>query len=938
MCEKMNPEDADACLYCGARLVAPSLKDFLKAQSPEPQEDALDALRQAGLVSQESGLPGDESESGEEEAPAEELPDWLQRIRQISQREEEVQQSGNFYQPEEELPDWSKTLASSEADAGQPQETDKHAVQPDAEDIFHATGEQPDETLKPELPLEQPWLEEEPDAELADWLSKLDEQISDQTAESLYAATLAGETSAPAEPHGQTDEEDDLLAYLQSKDFDREAEPSPALEPDAIIHPEEEIPPPEAGGEEAPLQAELPEPELEAPDDELSAWLMDLQAQFETPREETTPVDEEVPAFADITDELTGAVPVEPEEELPSEEQEEALQSADEAFMMPGILPVDDIAASEADEAPAWSRLRDEDLGELAQGGEEPLPEPADGGGEPLPEWMTANAEEPADEEAVDVHPASQSAFEAQNQNGLPDWLVEEQNLTGVPLEEVSEDWQTFDQDEEEAAPEESDQSGADLSEWLGDLEPEATSAIFDLKESSLPEEGEQSAGTPPFIGEDLSAWIQEESRNLSTDAQLSEEALPEDLEPLLEEAATAPLIQTDGQSEGNEALTKGVLPEWLEAMRPIESVLPEKIEALDETSVEVSGPLAGISAVLPATPLAAHYGKPPIYSVKLQVNDKQRAHSALLENMLEEEKRISAAKRSHLVKPQWLVRGLIGVILIVVVLLPLLGIPQAGALLAPAASIQPFLEQVEALPPDASVLLAVEFTPGYSGEMRFAAGGVIQRLMMQNLRLAAISTSPAGMVLAEGLITAAIAESPELRAGYTERDRFINLGYLAGETVSLQELVRSPQQAVQYGLSSGLENRPVWDSAVLFNVHQLSDFDAVILFSDTIENSRAWIEQVQPSLNGVPFLVVSSAQSAPLLQPYVQSGQVQGLLSGMAGGLTFGEKSNIPDSERGAYWLSNQFALAAVILIILIGALFEGISSLFGRSRVEEA
>jgi hypothetical protein len=220
---------------------------------------------------------------------------------------------------------------------------------------------------------------------------------------------------------------------------------------------------------------------------------------------------------------------------------------------------------------------------------------------------------------------------------------------------------------------------------------------------------------------------------------------------------------------------------------------------------------------------------------------------------------------------------------------------------------------------------------------MRFAATGMLQRLMMRGIRIGVISTLPSGPVLAEGLLMQALERQPEMQDQYTQRDWYINLGYLPGEAISLQELARRPQQAVRYGISAGLDNRLVWDSAVLQHIQELEDFGAVIIITDTVETGRTWIEQVQSSLDETPFLIVSSAQAAPMLLPYLQSGQVQGLLSGMAGGISYEETTQIAGLDRGAYWLANQFGLAVIILILILGVIIESTASLAGRNRPDQ-
>lgn len=268
--------------------------------------------------------------------------------------------------------------------------------------------------------------------------------------------------------------------------------------------------------------------------------------------------------------------------------------------------------------------------------------------------------------------------------------------------------------------------------------------------------------------------------------------------------------------------------------------------------------------------------------------------------------------------------------------LLPLLGFKSpalesmaGNAGIVGAAS---FHKAIIALPEEASVLVAMEFSPGFSGEINPSAKSTFELLMNRNAHLAIVSTNTSGPVLAEGIKNEVLKSIPGLQEQYSHRDWFINLGYLPGETLSLQELVSDPQQAVRYGISSGSENRLVWDSAGLINIQNLNDFSMLVLITDTGETARAWIEQVQPSIPDVPFLIVASAQAAPMVQPYLKSGQVQGLLSGMTGGLS------LMNTENGdVRWTIFQVGVTAIIILILVGVVAELVTVLLGRKRLDQ-
>ena len=111
------------------------------------------------------------------------------------------------------------------------------------------------------------------------------------------------------------------------------------------------------------------------------------------------------------------------------------------------------------------------------------------------------------------------------------------------------------------------------------------------------------------------------------------------------------------------------------------------------------------------------------------------------------------------------------------------------------------------------------------------------------------------------------------------------------------------------------------WNSDILYEVNSLSDFGALIVFSDKSESSRTWVEQIQPGLGTTPLMFVVSAQAAPLLQPYYQSGQIAGYVSGFYGSLAYEQMLQQSDgvlTHLGGF----QTAMLFAAVVILLGGL----------------
>ena len=163
------------------------------------------------------------------------------------------------------------------------------------------------------------------------------------------------------------------------------------------------------------------------------------------------------------------------------------------------------------------------------------------------------------------------------------------------------------------------------------------------------------------------------------------------------------------------------------------------------------------------------------------------------------------------------------------------------------------------------------------------------------------------------------------------------NLGYLAGGLASLQEFSATPRQAIQFGMQAGLTNEYIWNSSSLNDINNISDFGLVVLITDRPETGRAWVEQVQPVLGNTPFLLLTSAQAAPLLNAYYQSDQFDGMLAGIQDGIAYPLRPQGSGDEFKS-WDSFHYGMLAALALLIIGILINLVFSLFRQETREEA
>jgi hypothetical protein len=572
-----------------------------------------------------------------------------------------------------------------------------------------------------------------------------------------------------------------------------------------------------------------------------------------------------------------------------------------------------------SDEASSEEVLSQNDLGETKI-----LPDLFDEAQNPLavdlPDWLTQEAHGPA-QEAESSHSESPAAVDGMDELSSADEFSSAANLEEP--EAVS--------PEMTPAAEPASAESAPVSEQTADVEPLAqendlAGATFDTTASNtagVGAESQDAARTNPV----------EQEQDTRTELDDAAKSITED-ELNFISAMDETEISAAAQPEADEALEQADLPDWVREMRPIEAVLPEKLrQGSEDQMVEKSGPLAGLQGILPVEELVLRYHKPPVYSVKLHVSEKQRVQSSLLDTLLLQEPQPLLIRPVRSRKPGILLRVLITVLLLFALTIPLLpGVnmaPVRTPVLYPPELLDMFDTIDQGTTQNAPVLLAFDYEPALSGEMRLSAAAVLDHLMQKNVRLAVISTLPTGSALGEQALRAE-------QRGFTQYDlsqQMINLGYLAGGTISLAEFARQPQTAAPAS-SSGSS---AWQNNFLEDVHDVQGFSQVIVLTDQAEIGRAWIEQVKPLMGNKPLLVIASAQAAPLLLPYVESGQVSGMVTGLLGGAMYAQRAGQAGAFVNGKLAAYQIGMIVAFVVVLVGALSYGILSIFQRNSKGE-
>jgi hypothetical protein len=382
-------------------------------------------------------------------------------------------------------------------------------------------------------------------------------------------------------------------------------------------------------------------------------------------------------------------------------------------------------------------------------------------------------------------------------------------------------------------------------------------------------------------------------------------------------------------------------MSDWLRSFTPGEEALADE----DNKVAESTGVLAGLGPLLPVEKIAT---PPPVLA------PQATASTAQADAMLEAAQHFyaiatQAPRPATLPEPLTrrdrlfgnIVRGVLYLLLIILIALPLApGLqkvvdPATGQKVPwtePAGSLSAVLDKqrrelvsvqlgaIDLQQPGSVALVSFDYSTATQGEMQPLAEDIIGRLRGQGMRLVFVSLEPEGAALAQRLLDQTLAER-----GETYGAEVVNLGYVPGQMAGIRELVTGRKQLsalpdFKEGLTFAAPERAAWSG-----VNNLGQVDVLITLSDNPVTARWWIEQMAaavPPDDGERYLLAATSATAdPFLRPYLDSRQLDGLISGIngaasieAGRKNFGPARQMIDSQGIAHLL--------IVILIALGTM----------------
>lgn len=208
-------------------------------------------------------------------------------------------------------------------------------------------------------------------------------------------------------------------------------------------------------------------------------------------------------------------------------------------------------------------------------------------------------------------------------------------------------------------------------------------------------------------------------------------------------------------------------------------------------------------------------------------------------------------------------------------------------------------LDWAQGLPEDATILFVSDFQAGYSAEIGMIAKPIMETIIRDDRDVVVLaSTASGGFLFYRLLEEAAVDDRLEVRdLGYYPVESFGAFG-LANHILSGWRIRSQP---------TFVKNLPS------------EAFDGVLILADDYEGAMAWVEQLSSLVPETPIHLIVTAQAAPMLLPYWESGQVMGIVAGMPDAVNLAGDT----ADLTSRWRAYQAGLLLVIVLLLIGLNF---------------
>ncbi len=232
-------------------------------------------------------------------------------------------------------------------------------------------------------------------------------------------------------------------------------------------------------------------------------------------------------------------------------------------------------------------------------------------------------------------------------------------------------------------------------------------------------------------------------------------------------------------------------------------------------------------------------------------------------------------------------------------------------------SSVQSLYDYVEKLPPGSKVMVSFDYDPPTTPELQPMAVSFLKHCFLKDLKVIMIGLWPQGPVQAQFAMDREILIDDKIKAKNLKYgEDYVNLGFQAGNEFVILRMGTDIKAAfpIDY-FGTRTKELPL-----MKDVKNFDNIRLIYNLSAGYPGTYEWVIFAGDRF-GVKIAGGNTAVQYPLNSPYVQTGQLVGLLGGMAGAAGY-EKVSGYFGKATKYMLSQAISHAMVVFFIILGNL----------------
>ena len=251
--------------------------------------------------------------------------------------------------------------------------------------------------------------------------------------------------------------------------------------------------------------------------------------------------------------------------------------------------------------------------------------------------------------------------------------------------------------------------------------------------------------------------------------------------------------------------------------------------------------------------------------------------------------------------------RRIIFLIIALVVLVPLM-YPLSMPIRATATTQQVY-DAVESLPSGSKILLSCEYSPSTKPEIHPMVVSFLRHCFRNEHKIYITCLWPDGQFMAEE----ALEEVAEKEFDVTYGEDYVLLGFRPGNEAVVKGIVSDLRKL--YTIDA--RGNKVTDIPMMEGINRFEDFDFLFSGSAGYPGSIEWVQYAVDPTN-IPMSTGTTSIQVNEIMPYVQAGQVQGILAGMPGAAEFEKLIDHPGIGTSGMDAQSVAHLVIVLFIVL--------------------